>query len=316
VLQAAKLMLVTGFEFRVWSVSGIICRNKTQNKCCMQKFQNQVVVSYLLFSSLPAGAALYDRGGGLIYDDVLDVTWMQDAAYQVTTNAPNADASGRMTWQDAVDWVDSIVYYDSVRNVNWTDWRLPKMLPVNGLAFDINNSYDGSTDNGWNITSPASELSYMYHVNLGNLSLFDTEGNFGQEGFGLKNTGPFNGLSAGATWTMTSHPSQSAEGFVLGMGNGHQEFFTKDTALYVWAVRDGDVATIPDGDLNDDGQVDGVDVLIGFRLLAGDITATPQQFQRADVAPVVGGEPSPDGQVGIGDVLLIQRKALGLASFP
>lgn len=31
-----------------------------------------------------AQAALYDRGGGLIYDSVLDVTWLQDANYAAT----------------------------------------------------------------------------------------------------------------------------------------------------------------------------------------------------------------------------------------
>lgn len=29
-----------------------------------------------------AQAALYDRGGGLVYDDVLNVTWLQDANYR------------------------------------------------------------------------------------------------------------------------------------------------------------------------------------------------------------------------------------------
>lgn len=114
---------------------------------------------------------------------MLDITLLQDAAYHVTSGAPNVDTNGKMAWQDAWDWADSLVYYDTVRNVSWSGWRLPRMLPVNGAAYYVTNSYDDSTNNGWNIASPASELSYMYHVNLGNLSLCDTDGNFGQPGF-------------------------------------------------------------------------------------------------------------------------------------
>ena len=33
---------------------------------------------------LPAGATLIDRGGGLIYDTVLNITWLQDANYAQT----------------------------------------------------------------------------------------------------------------------------------------------------------------------------------------------------------------------------------------
>ncbi len=42
-----------------------------------------LVITFLLFSST-AHAMLIDRGGGLIYDDVLDITWMQDAYYAAT----------------------------------------------------------------------------------------------------------------------------------------------------------------------------------------------------------------------------------------
>jgi hypothetical protein len=45
-----------------------------------------------------AQAALVDRGGGLIYDTDLNVTWLQDANYAQTSGY---DADGRMTWGDA-----------------------------------------------------------------------------------------------------------------------------------------------------------------------------------------------------------------------
>ena len=274
------------------------------------------IIANLALAS-PAGAVLYDRGGGLIYDDILDVTWLQDAAYQVTTNAPNVESNGKMTWQDATDWVGTLVYHDSVRNVDWDDWRLPKMQPIDGVAFDLTYSCEGLTDNGYNITSPASELSYMYHVNLGGVSLVSmVDGSCtAQPGAGIAEPSLFTGISGGV-WTQTAAPSVSDNFFILGMGNGHQNWFENTTVHYVWAVRDGDVALAPDGDLNDDGLVDAGDLLIGYRILQGQITASTEQLLRGDVAPLVSGSPAPDGAITLGDIEVLIRKVQGLESFP
>ena len=58
-------------------IDSIICRKITSI------FYRVLLVSLLLsqFFVSPALAALIDRGGGLIYDTVLDVTWLQDANY-------------------------------------------------------------------------------------------------------------------------------------------------------------------------------------------------------------------------------------------
>ena len=47
----------------------------------------------LLVFTGAAQAALHDRGGGLIYDDVLNVTWLQDASY-ARTSGYDADGGG------------------------------------------------------------------------------------------------------------------------------------------------------------------------------------------------------------------------------
>src|SRR5687767_2360837 len=108
-------------------------------------------------------AALHDRGGGLLYDDVLDVTWLQDANYAKTSGQ---HPTGKMSCAEASKWVSALVYHDSVRNVNHTGWRLPKVEPVSGESFNHEFRLDGSTDEGYNITSKRSEFSYMYYVNL------------------------------------------------------------------------------------------------------------------------------------------------------
>ena len=46
-------------------------------------------------------AALIDRGGGLIYDDALNITWLQDANYTMI-NGEDVDES--MNWYEDTTW--------------------------------------------------------------------------------------------------------------------------------------------------------------------------------------------------------------------
>jgi hypothetical protein len=110
-----------------------------------------------------AQAALIDRGGGMLYDTVLNVTWLQDANYAKTSGY---DADGLMTWSQANTWASNLEYHDSVRNQELIGWRLASNDPV-GAAWNYNFAYDGSTDYGFNIISANSELAYMYYINLG-----------------------------------------------------------------------------------------------------------------------------------------------------
>ena len=70
-----------------------------------------------------------------------------------------------------------------------------------------------------------------------------------------------------------------------------------------------------DGDLNADGMVNAADVLLAERILTNQLTPSQDQLDHGDVAPLIGGVPVPDGLFDLGDVLVIQRKALGLVNF-
>lgn len=76
-------------------------------------------------------AALVDRGNGLLYDTVLNITWLQDASFAQTSGY---DADGLMLWSDAKTWADNLVYHDNSRNVVYSGWRLPGTSPVNGVS--------------------------------------------------------------------------------------------------------------------------------------------------------------------------------------
>ena len=63
-----------------------------------------VILSMMLFIFGTVGmgsAELIDRGGGLIYDDILNITWLHDFNYAFTsnyTNDPYMDFFEARTW--------------------------------------------------------------------------------------------------------------------------------------------------------------------------------------------------------------------------
>lgn len=181
----------------------------------------------LLLWAGSARAELIDRGGGLIYDSVLNVTWMQDARYAITSGA-SAPGSG-MSWLEAKDWANSLEYYDPIRNVTWTDWRLPSTN--NALA-----------SQGFDTSGLSSELAYMYFVNLGfaaneSLDRWDPEPT-------STNYNPFTNMSYRAFWSGTEAGNIRDRDWVWAVHFhfGWQFLEGLDGQGFAWAVRDGDVA--------------------------------------------------------------------------
>ena len=70
-----------------------------------------------------------------------------------------------------------------------------------------------------------------------------------------------------------------------------------------------------DGDVNNSGTVNVVDLLLVTQIALGLKIPTADEMLHGDVAPLVGGVPSPDGVINAADMLLIQRKVLGLVNF-
>ena len=205
--------------------------------------------------SAVANATLYDRGGGLIYDDVLDITWLQDANYAETTGYDDSlygyDTGGLMSWYHAVAWADNLEYQGIIL---YDDWRLPQTLPVDGSSYDYDWSYDGSTDRGYNISAPGSaypgstgnEMAYMYYNNLENLGWYDTSGSGPQTGWGLSNTDPFTNLQSIRYWSGTKYAENPDYAWLFYFYNGDQSANYKCNRNYAWAVRPGDSAPIPE----------------------------------------------------------------------
>lgn len=161
-------------------------------------------------------AALIDRGGGLVYDDVLDVTWLRDAQYSVTSGF-NADP--RLTFSQARDFAANLEYFDRARGVSWSDWRLPGV--VSGAAA-------GHDPSGTN-----SELGYMYYVNLGLSPVYpDAPKN-------KPASEMFANLTNRAYWT----GSEQKPGEIWAFQFGHGSLGTTgaNDTIRAWVLRDGDV---------------------------------------------------------------------------
>ena len=196
-----------------------------------------------------AQATLHDRGGGLLYDDVLKITWLQDANYAQTSGY---SFDGTMNWAAGKAWADGLVY------AGYSDWRLATNSPVNGTlaGWNYNASNNGSTDWGFNITSTHSEMSYMYYVNLG-LKGYKSPSGAAQSDYGIfgngttggqKNVGPVHNLQSGAYWSEARGVPGSdflAWNFYMTIGEQGQKISSYGTS-YSWAVRAGDVPAIPE----------------------------------------------------------------------
>lgn len=216
-----------------------------------------------------SGAALHDRGGGMIYDDVLKITWLQDANFAKTSGYATANAvngglfannnifiNGKMGWNAAVAWADQLVYG------GYADWRLPTMLDTGMPGC---NFADVGTDCGYNVqtydngtNTVYSEFAYMYYVNLGlkprqnpDGSLRTDWGIFGNgtcngtdcTSLGQSDVGLIKNLQADLYWLGTEYAPNGAWRFYL---DGGQTFWAEKWPTYfAWAVRDGDVASVP-----------------------------------------------------------------------
>lgn len=200
--------------------------------------------------------ALIDRGGGLIYDDVLNVTWLQDANYAQTSGY---DADGLMTWSEAVIWASNLTYG------GYTDWRLPLAGPVNGTAFNYNLSYSGNTDFGQNMSAPGttyagSTSNEMAHLNFNSLNnhakchptLSVDDSCYYIESLGwwggasvIANTGPFINLQTTNYWSGTEYAPDTTKAWNFTFAYGSQSGNEKFINWAALAVRDGDVSAVP-----------------------------------------------------------------------
>lgn len=181
-----------------------------------------------------AGAALHERGGGMIYDDVLDITWLKDANYAQTSNH---DADGRMTWTNAVAWADDLVYG------GYSDWRLPTTNtgPTSNCSSNFNPG-GGFPQQYFGFNCTGSEMGHMFYNNMG-----ATSGSSILSGSNAANLALFTNVQSGVYWSGTEYAPDTSNAWVFNAPfGGSQGSVSKPNEFYAWAVRPGDVGRAPE----------------------------------------------------------------------
>ena len=242
-----------------------------------------------LLTACVSDAALFDRGNGLIYDDVLNVTWLQDANLAASNKFGISDPTvirndGAGSYFAAREYIRLMNEYNGTGYLGYNDWRLPDSgrggsiagttklglditfppgsPPFSGTAvgFDFDTFSFGGGPLGWNVFSAnetaippgqLSELAYMFHVNLGNESYFDLDGNPRGTGWGVVNTGPFTNLQSNMYWygvgSLFNNTNPEGRYFdFFSMFDGRQQYSYYAHSMFFWPVRDGDVFAVPE----------------------------------------------------------------------
>lgn len=181
------------------------------------------------------------------YDADLNITWLADA---FSDAPPPGRSPGRpiLYWSEAQEWVSSL----DVHGVK--GWRLPQLVndpdaTAPGYRSCPGEAFDGSANGlcGYNNDASRSELAHMYYITLGNKAILGLDG-LPQADAGLVNTGPFDDLAPNSYFSRTrNEPGDFV--WMFAMSSGVQfvgDPFGGGFRPGVWAVRDGDVAAVPE----------------------------------------------------------------------
>jgi hypothetical protein len=201
-----------------------------------------------------ASATLIDRGVGLIYDDQLNITWLQNANYAASelSDARRANIiadvgsvaghalvdsdfkksgsayNGNMTWWGAMAWAQDLEFG------GFSDWRLPtfNLISPNPSPPPCSLAAGAAA-----CAASGNELGYMYRFNLdgsGNKTGTQTSGSVT-----LDNIRSFQ-------WSATEAVSFERS-WVQRFNDGSYGDSSRGLAASAWAVRDGDViAAVPE----------------------------------------------------------------------
>jgi PEP-CTERM motif len=205
------------------------------------------------------------------YDDQLDITWMADANLGATQSfgvsgigVPFLGSTGGMTADTAAAWIAAM---NAANYLGFGDWRLPHARPLNGVQHRYEVLTDGSSDIGYNLSragSPyagsfAHELAHLFYNTLGNTPIAHDPA-YNDPPCPLTPTacltrpGPFHygalGQGESGIWwsgTAASDPGLTGYLHTFDLLTGYAGIVPGGTLnLMAWAVRDGDVAAVPE----------------------------------------------------------------------
>lgn len=189
-----------------------------------------------------ARAALVLRGGGLIYDTVLNVTWLADMNHAQTqyqdSGGALGTANGHMDWAQANLWAAGLDYG------GYSDWRLPTTLQPDASCSSQADPGNGAGTQSSGTGCTGSEMGHLFYADLGGRageSLLDPTGDSAQE---LANLALFTNVAddfgAGLFWSATAYAPAPGAAWMFYMSSGLQSALNTGFQLRALAVRDGD----------------------------------------------------------------------------
>ena len=253
-------------------------------------------------------AELFNRGGGLIYDSVQNLTWTQ-----------NAGMSGfRSSWDDAMTWAEDLEFG------GFDDWRLPTTTQFDDptCSGDIRSAGDFKLfyEHRTGCTGGEMELLTYLHDPWDNplfINVVDdrywtdtpyrdwTDPCINYPAYDVDcNKNNDNGVRTDFYWQWGFTDFQDTGGIYDNVPFKTTLRGTNDR--YAWAVRDGDVI-VPalSGDINLDGRVNVADYLLLTKFVLGTgPTPTAAEFDAGDM--------NLNAQLDAGDLVLLSRTLMGL----
>jgi len=179
----------------------------------------------LLVSTTYSFATLTDLGGGFIYDDDRNITWLYDANYAFTSGW---DSDGRMTWDEANAFLTA-VNADIVPNFGYSDWRRPTNQQ------DPNCGRDG----GWgSINCRLSEMAHLFYDELGGVGL--------SRDIGPTDISFFINFQPYEYWSGTEYIADTNKAWDFAFNDGSQYPNTKDHHFFALLVHDGRITPVPE----------------------------------------------------------------------
>jgi hypothetical protein len=181
-------------------------------------------ITSLTFSGF-AQTAFIDAGDGMVYDTLLDVTWLKDSNYAATQYANSGgtlgDADGLMSWDNATAWASSL----SVGGVS--GWRLPTINFGNPRPTATGESPNTGNEFGW----------LWYQLTGG--------GFFPSDPSPFTNIPFLDGSHTESYWSGLETGPMTAERILIDCACW-DTYYDKSHELYAWAVHSGDVAGVPE----------------------------------------------------------------------
>jgi hypothetical protein len=176
-----------------------------------------------------ADASLVDRGGGLIYDTDLNITWLADANYAFTSGYDQEGATdGLMTYAYATAWAAQLTYG------GFTEWRLPTTLQPDPTCAQQYSFGSGQ----YNCTG--SEMGHLYYTEFASVA--------GNGGIHNASYNLFTNLQSDLYWSSTSVATIPTFAWQFSFIDGNQYVNNKAGAIRAMAVHPGDIGaatTVP-----------------------------------------------------------------------